>query len=218
MKNQQSVFLFEDVPLPEVLERAEVDELVAFFKYNEEHPNTNVPYIKFPEMFIYEKKHWRIRKQGTTTLGRVYSIHPSKGETFYLRMLLSDTTHNHSAGKKSYEDLKTVNGIIHESYKDTCRALGLLEDDELWTLVMEDAKYQKLPKQMRDLFLILLSEADLSNPRELFEKYNASMSEDYAHQLLPPDDTNAELLRWMLLIEIESIMCRRGAGGVPKIP
>ena len=71
---------------------------------------------------------------------------------------------------------------------------------------------------MRDLFLILLSEADLSNPRELFEKYNASMSEDYAHQLLPPDDTNAELLRWMLLIEIESIMCRRGAGGVPKIP
>ena len=56
---------------------------------------------------------------------------------------------------------------------------------------------------MRDLFLILLSEADLSNPRELFEKYNASMSEDYAHQLLPPDDTNAELLRWMLLIEIE---------------
>ena len=131
LENQQSVFLFEDIPLPEALERAEVDELVAFFRYNAQHPETNIPYIKFPETFIYEKKNWRIRKQGTTTLGRVYSIHPSKGETFYLRMLLSDTTYNHSAGKRSFEDLRTVNGAFYATYKDTCRELGLLEDDQL---------------------------------------------------------------------------------------
>ena len=64
-------------------------------------------------------------------------------------------------------------------------------------------KFQKLPKQMRDLFIISLSEADLCDPKELFEQYHESMSEDYAHQLLPPDDTNSELLRWMLLIDIQ---------------
>ena len=50
--------------------------------------------------------------------------------------------------------------------------MGLLQDDQLWNLVMEDARNQKLPKQMRDLFIILLAEVDLSNPRELFEEFH----------------------------------------------
>ena len=75
-------------------------------------------------------------------------------------MLLSDTTINHSAGKTSFEHLRIVNDTQCATYKDTCRALGLLEDDQLWDLVMEDAKNQKLPKQMRDLFVILLAEVD----------------------------------------------------------
>ena len=58
-------------------------------------------------------------------------MYTSKGEVFHLRMLLSDTTLNHSAGKRSFEDLRTANNIQHETYKDTCRELGMLKDDEI---------------------------------------------------------------------------------------
>ena len=99
LENQQSVFLFENTSVEEALEYADVSELLAFFRYNTEHPETNIPYIKFPGTFIYEKRSWRLRKQGSNTIGRVQSIHPSAGEVFYLRMLLVDTSRNHSAGK-----------------------------------------------------------------------------------------------------------------------
>ena len=100
LEREQPVYFHEDASVTEALERAETTELTAFFKYNSEHPETNTPYIQFPEQFIFEKGERKICKRGTHTLGRVYSIHPSKGEVFYLRMLLSDTTLNHSAGKK----------------------------------------------------------------------------------------------------------------------
>ena len=122
---------------------------------------------------------------------------------FYLRMLLVDGTYNHSAGKKSFQDLRTVNGVEYDTFKETCRALGLLEDDHLRDLVMEDAKQQKLPRQMRDLFIILLSEANMSDPKVLFEKYHESMSEDFEYQLLPPNSTDKRLWKDMVLISIQ---------------
>ena len=80
LQNQQPVFIFEYTSLPEALEYATATELTQFFNYNDKHPETNTPYIKFPQTFIYDKKEWRIRKQGSHTIGRVYSIHPSNGE------------------------------------------------------------------------------------------------------------------------------------------
>ena len=68
---------------------------------------------------------------------------------------------------------------------------------------MEDARKEKLPRQMRDLFVVLLAEVNLSSPKILFEKYHEVMSEDFEHQLLPPDNTDKQLLRWMLLIDIQ---------------
>ena len=45
LENQQPVYIFEDISLPEALERAEVSELTAFFRYNYLHPETNTPYF-----------------------------------------------------------------------------------------------------------------------------------------------------------------------------
>jgi hypothetical protein len=35
-------------------------------------------------------------------------------------------------GSKSFEDLRTVNGQVHPTFKAACLALGLLEDDNQW--------------------------------------------------------------------------------------
>ena len=148
---------------------------------------------------MYNEKKWILRKKGTNTLGRVHSIHPSKGEVFYLRMLLSDTTLNHSAGKKSFEDLRTVNNVTYDSYKEACRALGMLKDDELWHMVMEDAKQLELPMQMRELFVTLMVFSDVNDPAALYEVFWEDMSEDYAYQLR---SSEAQCYLWAQNIQI----------------
>ena len=56
--------------------------------------------------------------------GRVYTVHPSKSELFHLRLLLHVVK-----GPTDFQNLKTVDGILHDSFRDACNALGLLEDD-----------------------------------------------------------------------------------------
>ena len=132
-------------------------------------------------------------------------------------MLLSDTSHSISAGKVSFADLRTVNGVVHETYKEACRALGLLEDDILWHSVMEDAKQEKLPKQIRDLLVIIMIFTEVSDPKMLFEEFIECMYEDYEAKLLPPNNTNKELLRNMVLIEIEEQLLSTGNGALFKV-
>ena len=64
---------------------------------------------------------WQPRKrQGTRALGRMYSVSPKEGERYYIRTLLL-----HRRGPTSYADLRTVDGILHATYKEVCQALGL---------------------------------------------------------------------------------------------
>ena len=76
LERQQPVLFNEDQAIEEVLERSSVTELTAFFQYNANNPEVSAPYIKFPEHFTFDEKEkkWKIRKRGTNTLGRIYSI------------------------------------------------------------------------------------------------------------------------------------------------
>ena len=64
------------------------------------------------------------RKRGFDTIGRVYTIHPSQQEAYFLRLLLHEVK-----GPTSFDDLKTVDGTVCSTYREACLKLGLLEDD-----------------------------------------------------------------------------------------
>ena len=64
-------------------------------------------------------------------------------------------------------------------------------------------KAVKLPKQIRDLLVMIMIFTEVSDPKMLFEEFIECMYEDYEAKLLPPNNTNKELLRNMVLIEIE---------------
>ena len=87
-----------------------------------------------------------------------------------------------------------------------------MEDDHLWDLVMLDAQREKMPRQMRELFALLLSEVNLSDPKMLFDTYWESMAEDYENQLLPPDNSDKELIKAMLLLDIQEHLQANGKG------
>jgi hypothetical protein len=57
-------------------------------------------------------------------IGHMYYAHPTSSEHYYLQMLL-----NCVKGATSYEHLRTVDGIEHDTFKDACIAMGLLVDE-----------------------------------------------------------------------------------------
>jgi hypothetical protein len=67
-------------------------------------------------------------------IGRIYYVHPSEGERYYLRMLLLLVK-----GTQSYKDLRTYNDVIFPSFKEACAARGLLGDDREWYNAFDEA-------------------------------------------------------------------------------
>ena len=65
-------------------------ELTEFFEFNKQNPAVKTKYCDFPEFFFWDRqrKLWRKRKTKTCTIGRLFAVHPSSGDRFYLRMLL----------------------------------------------------------------------------------------------------------------------------------
>ena len=91
----------------------------------------------------------------------------------------------------------------YDTYKYACRALGLLEDDQAWIDVMEEASHQDLPQKMRAIFIMLMCFTDITEPKAIFEQFHERMSEDFKYNLLPPDNSNLESVKTILLIDLE---------------
>ncbi|CAN0925714.1 ATP-dependent DNA helicase PIF1 [Linum grandiflorum] len=79
-------------------------------------------YAEIPQNFIWDKQcsQWVPRKQGFV-IGRIASVPPQANDVFYLRLLLTKIP-----GALTFEDLRTVNGIRYNDYRQACQALGLL--------------------------------------------------------------------------------------------
>ena len=103
----------------------------------------------------------------------MYEVSSSQMELFHLRILLL-----HVKGAKSYEDLRTVNGVIYPNYTETCSSLRLIENDNEWKTISE-AKNWMMPKSLRNLFVRILMHCQLSKPDDLWNKFQVSMAEDY---------------------------------------
>ena len=103
-------------------------------------PEQWLKYVDMPKMFRYDPKAKKCIKRNnkSNTIGQVHSINPVAGDVFYLRLLLH---HDHCKGKKSFEDLQTVNGEVCVTFKEACTRLGMLQDDDEWHQVLTEADF-----------------------------------------------------------------------------
>ena len=100
-------------------------------------------------------------------------------EKFFLRMLLHIVK-----GPKSFEDLKTVNGFVCETYQRACILLGIFEDDSQIEATFEEAhSITTNGDQLRHIFVTLLVHAMPADPLALWEKFKDHLAEDYIHKL-----------------------------------
>jgi hypothetical protein len=95
LQNEQNVvFNGEDAP-EDVLEQAAAKDthLMGWFKANADPTCVaagalDCLYQDFPKKFVWVKSKWKMRQRGKA-IGRMYSVPPSAGERFYLRLLLT---------------------------------------------------------------------------------------------------------------------------------
>ena len=157
LENEQSLFWEHNAPSADqettssILNNQRKTKLTAFFKLCKENPEKyqNLLYCDVVKEHKWEKseKTWIIRKESERykrqTLSRMHIVHISQQEQFYLRKLL-----NTIPGPTSFKSIRKVNGIQCNTYKDTCKELGLLATDEIWDHCLVEATVVCMPEMI----------------------------------------------------------------------
>ena len=87
-------------------------------------------------------------------------------------------------GPRSYQDLKTFDGVSYPSFQDACKARGLLEDDGEWRLCLRDATEMQPESQLRQLlicffvFSSMLLFCQVSSPENLWLEFQEKICDD----------------------------------------
>ena len=154
--------------------------LMGYFNYYNENPTAKKHlYQDFPQHFTWCAKNriWQIRKK-IIVIGRISYCNPSAGERFYLRLLLTVIP-----GPKSYEFLRTVNGIIHNTFREACVALHLTQDDKEWIKCFDEAKEFSSGSALRAMFTSAILFGELSSPLTIWNKFKTFFCDDLDHRL-----------------------------------
>ena len=139
LPEQQNVY-FRPGNEEDALHRATETKLTAWFKLNADPDNgpkaRQYLYPDIPKKFVFHKDEacWKPRKRGDKIIGRMYSVSPRDREKYCLRLLLL-----HVRGATSYEDLRSVNGVVLGSFQEACIAKGLMENDQEWDRAIQEA-------------------------------------------------------------------------------
>ena len=130
----------------------------------------------------------------------MYTVSVRDEERFYLRLLLL-----HVHGVQSFEELRTFKGNLYPTFKAAATVRGLLESDEEWDRCLRDAAIYQMPKELRNTFAVICVFCPLQNPLELWLKYAADMTLDYARV------DHIEIATNKALHDIESVLKQHGS-------
>jgi len=108
----------------------------------------------------------------------MYYVHPTAGERFYLRLLLTTIK-----GATSWNDLKSFEGTLYGSFKEACIARGLLEDDQEWHQCLEEARHMQTGRQLHHLFVTIIRDCTPADPRALWDTFWPYICDDIRHML-----------------------------------
>ncbi|KAF7127851.1 hypothetical protein RHSIM_Rhsim11G0017500 [Rhododendron simsii] len=154
--------------------------LTEFFSWYASNPIACAyTYQEFPQHFVWKKteKIWMPRITGFA-IGRMYFVSHNCGEKFYMRLLLTIVK-----APKSFECLRTVDNVLHDTYKSACVAKGLLEDDEEWIQCLIEVAIMKTGYQLRRLFSIIVTQCSPLQPYALWKQFSLHICDDRAYKI-----------------------------------
>ena len=177
LPGEQFVVVKNDGSIEEAVNRevARDTMFTAWMKKNKEDPDARkLTYMDFPLEYVFKEdiRQWVKRKRGFS-IGRINFVPPSAGELYYLRILL-----NKVRGATCYEDIRTVNGILYDTFKEACYALGLLDDDKEYIAAIKEASSWGSGQYLRKLFCTMLFCNCLSRPEFVWKETWPFICED----------------------------------------
>jgi hypothetical protein len=187
--------------------------LTEWFVANKKYPDAkDLTYCDFPSKWCWDEqtKTWKKRHRDGGKIGRIYFVHPSVGERYYLRMLLLIVK-----GAESYEDLRTYNNITYTTFREACNARGLNNDKE-WYNAFDEAAHWVTSNELRQLFVTMLLFCEVGDEYILFEKGWKLLSDDIQynmHKVLhhPSYQMNDSDLKDHLLDTLGTLFSKRGS-------
>ena len=209
LPNEQDVYFNERNILQRMQQAAEKDtKLTAWFKLNQEDETARtILYSDIPKHYVFDEKHrkWNLRQRGAEkTIGRMYSVSlGADPERFCLRLLLL-----HISGATSFQDLKSVNGVVHTTFKEAAMQCGLMNNDDTWENTLDEAILCSMPKQLRELFAYICVFAVPANAHDLYQKIKLNLCEDYVRRFRHLEDCNH--CENLTLLDIQNILLLHG--------
>ena len=154
------------------LNNAPSSKLMDFFRLcTEDAFASSLFYYQVTHWYAWNKK-WQRRLRGgkNAQLGRISQISPKAGELFYLRLLLI-----YRVGPKSFEHLRTIGGVLRESFMAAASAMGILDDDQYLVRAIEDAVPLRSANRLRRLFAVILLHCEPKQPVDLWNRFRDSL-------------------------------------------
>ncbi|CAN0900841.1 ATP-dependent DNA helicase PIF1 [Linum grandiflorum] len=192
LPGEQPITYEERQSITSIINRPDVEKtmLTEWFQLNRSYPTARkYTYSDIPNAFVWDKQcsQWTPRKKGFT-IGRIYSVPPRSGDTFYLRILLTKIP-----GALNYESLRTVNGVLYPDFQKACQAHGILSTDDEWNDVMAEVSHWGMPPLIRSTF------------------WWPSMADDFKRRLerlndQPINDDLSETLRNQVLQTLQTLL------------
>ncbi|XP_074364688.1 uncharacterized protein LOC141705675 [Apium graveolens] len=81
-------------------------------------------------------------------------------------------------GCLSFSDLRTVDGVTYDTFKDACGALGFLNNDKQWHDAIYENLHSAMPTQLLPMFVNILVYYSVSDPLSLWNTHWQSLSDD----------------------------------------
>ncbi|KAL6634793.1 hypothetical protein ACP70R_027464 [Stipagrostis hirtigluma subsp. patula] len=204
LPNMHMVTFAANANLSDVVSQKEASRtmLTEYFEANKKYEwARGILYRDFPASFVWVSngKYWKKRDE-RTQIGRIVSAHPAEGERYYLRVLL-----NHVAGATSFEDLRTVNGVVFPTFREAAEKRGLIEADNSIDECLDEAEVFQMPSALRRLFATILVFCEPSDVRGLWERHLDAMTEDYRRTHM-----SSHTIEQMALIDIRNMLQSMG--------
>ncbi|XP_076906895.1 ATP-dependent DNA helicase RRM3-like [Bidens hawaiensis] len=180
----------------------------GWFECNKKHDLAKtLTYAEFPTKYVWKKqlRKWEPRLRGFA-IGRVHAVPPTFDEAYYLRILL-----NKVRGPECFEEIRTVDGVVCETFRDACYKRGLLDDDKEYIEAIEEASHTSTGYYLRNLFATMLITYSLSRPHFVWEStwqllVDGIQYKQQKDQNNPGLILNEEQLKNLALLEIENFL------------
>uniref|UniRef100_A0A1I7T216 ATP-dependent DNA helicase n=1 Tax=Caenorhabditis tropicalis TaxID=1561998 RepID=A0A1I7T216_9PELO len=113
------------------------------------------------QKFVLRKKNYSDR-----IIGRIQSSQPRYLQLMATRLLAQTVT-----GPKSWEELRTVNGVVYKTCLEAARAKRLMNGEDEWDAAITEVAKSETPVECRRFFASILLHSAPANPSDLWMRH-----------------------------------------------